>query len=398
MSPAFLQLVPFCVLLFLLQGLAALPWMIALSRQPAREQQWFLLKVVGAITLGGIVFASILQASSDPGVVGLWGRFYASVLFLQLGIDFFIVVFYLMLTFWSKAGGVALAAFQEGVRQPMFWLLTILGSAAMVISIVIPYFTFGEDTKMVKEITYALTMIFPAIFGVINSSISVSEEIEGRTAVTLLSKPVLRRDFLLGKFIGITLAAAFMTMFMSFSLVWVILAKTHYDHQPGLTTLPPDPTWLLDLISKTYGQTISGDLLKGVGMWVSDCGEALPGLMIGFGQVMTMVAISVALATRVPMVVNLAACLVIYLLGHLAPIVTEVSRPISGLVRFVAQLFELLLPGLAMFDVSTAIIREAPLDTVQYTVYTINVAIYALIYTAIAMLTGLILFEDRDVA
>lgn len=398
MSSSLLQLIPFSLALFFVQGLAALPWIVTLSKRRVRDQQGFLLKVVGGITLGGIVFPVLLEANSEPGIVGVWGRFYSSILTLQLGIDFFIFLFWGLLTVWPKGGAVALAAFQEGVRQPMFWLLTILGSLAMVVSIVIPYFTFGEDTKMVKEITYALTMMFPAIFGVITASISVSEEIEGRTAVTLLSKPVLRRDFLLGKFAGITLAAAFMTMFMSWSLVWVVLAKIHYDHQPGLTQLPPDALWVTDLVQRTYGQTISGDLLRGVGLWISDCMEALPGLVIGFGQVMTLTAISVALATRVPMVVNLAACLVVYLLGHLAPIMTEASRPIGGLVKFVAQLFEMLLPGLASFDVSTAIIREVPLDTHQYAIYTSNVFLYALIYTAIAMLAGLILFEDRDVA
>jgi ABC-type transport system involved in multi-copper enzyme maturation permease subunit len=396
MSASFVQLVPLSLALFLVQGVAALPWIILLSKNPVRANQGFLLKVVGGVTLSGLVFPFILEANSDAGIVALWGRFYASILAIQVGVDFFIIVFYGLLTFWSKAGAVALAAFQEGVRQPMFWLLTILGSLAMVVSIVIPYFTFGEDTKMVKEITYALTMMFPAIFGVITASISISEEIEGRTAVTLLSKPVLRRDFLLGKFIGISLAAAFMTMFLSYSLVWVVLAKTHYEFQPGLTTLPPDPTWLTDLVGKTYGTTSAGSLVRGVGLWISDCSEALPGLVIGFGQVMTLVAVSVALATRVPMVVNLGACLVVYLLGHLAPIVTEVSKPLGGLVRFVAQLFEMLLPGLAVFDVSTAIVREAPLDSQLYGIYTLNVGIYALIYTAIAMLVGLILFEDRD--
>jgi hypothetical protein len=398
MSASFMQLVPLCLLLFLVQGLAALPWIILLSKHPVRTQQGFLLKVVGGVTLSGLLFPFVLEANSDPGIVSLWGRFYGSVLALQVGVDFFIIVFYLLLTFWSKGGAVCLAAFQEGVRQPMFWLLTILGSLFMVVSIVIPYFTFGEETKMVVEIAYAITMMFPALFGVITASISVSEEIEGRTAVTLLSKPVLRRDFLLGKFLGITLAAAFMTMFLSYSLVWVILAKTHYELQPGVTTLPPDPQWLTDLISRTYGQTSAGNLVRGVGLWISDCGERLPGLMICFGQVMTLIAVSVAMATRVPMVVNLGACLVVYLLGNLAPIVTEVSKPIGGLVKFVAQLFEMLLPGLAVFDVSTAIIREAPLDSAQYAVYTLNVGLYALMYTAIAMLAGLILFEDRDVA
>jgi hypothetical protein len=397
MTSAFLQLLPFCLALFFVQGLAALPWMFALSRQTFRGQMPFYGKVIGIVTVCGLLFAFLLESNSDPGIVSLWGRFYMSILTLQVGFDLFIVTFYLLLTWWSKAGAVALAAFQEAVRQPMFWMLTVLSSLFMCVSIVVPYFTFGEDLKMVKEITYALTMLFPAIFGVISASISVSEEIEGRTAVTLLSKPVTRRDFIFGKFIGILLAATFMTMFMSWVLVWVVLAKTHYDHRPGIDQLPPDPAWLIDLVRNSYGANISGDLLKGLGLWARDLGEALPGLIIGFGQVMTLIAISVALATRVPMVVNITMCLVIYFLGHLAPIMTEVSVRLP-LVHFFAQLFELLLPGLPYFDVSTAVVRDVPLDPDRYARYTFSVAIYASIYTAIALLAGLILFEDRDVA
>ena len=397
MSAAFLQLIPFCLGLFLLQGLAVIPWLFALSRSTFREQLPFYGKVVGIVTGCGLIFAFLLQSNSDPGIVGLWGRVYASILTLQVGLDLFVLSFYLLLTFRSKAGAVSLAAFQEGVRQPMFWMLTIFGALAMLISIIIPYFTFGEDLKMVKELTYALTMMFPAIFGVISASISVSEEIEGRTAVTLLSKPVTRRDFIFGKFLGITLAAMMMTMLMSWILVWVVLAKTHYDHQPGLTQLPPDPLWLNSLIESTYGRNISGDLMRGVGLWIGDTGEALPGLIIGFGQVMTLIAVSVALATRMPMVVNIVMCFVIYLLGHLAPIMTEVSQKIA-LVHFFAQLFEVLLPALAEFDVSSAVVRDVPLDPARYALYTLNVALYAMMYTAIALLAGLILFEDRDVA
>ena len=391
-----MQLFPFCLVLFLLQGLAAVPWLMALSQRPFRQQLPFLLKVVGGVTAGGLLFAGILQANSDPVIVTLWGRFFASVFCFQLAIDLFVLAFYLLLNYWPKTGAVALAAFQEGVRQPMFWFLTVIGCLIMIVSIVIPYFTFGEDTKMVKELTFALTMMIPAVFGVLSASISVSEEIEGRTAVTLLSKPIKRRDFLFGKFIGITLAGMLMTTFMGWVLVWVVLAKFNYDLMPGITQIPPDPGWLTALIAKTFGSNLSGDLLRGIGLWISDNGEALPGLVIGFGQVMTLIAISVALATRMPMVVNVSLCLVVYFLGHLTPIMTEVSN--NPLIRFFAQLFALLLPGLDYFDVGPAIVREVPLDPERYTIYTMNVGLYALMYTAIAILVGLILFEDRDVA
>jgi ABC-type transport system involved in multi-copper enzyme maturation permease subunit len=391
------ELVVLCVGLFLLQGLAALPWLVALSRDPFRANAAYYGKVVGVVAACGLLFAFVLTSNTDAGIVTLWGRLYASILTLQIGIDLFVLVFYLMLTFWPKAGAVTLAAFQEAVRQPMFWMLTLLGAFAMVIAIVVPYFTFGEDLKMVKEITYALTMLFPAIFGVISASISVSEEIEGRTAVTLLSKPVTRRDFLFGKFIGIMLGGLFMTMLMGWSLIWVILAKTNYDFQPGITQATPDPEWLTAFVERNYGATTPGDLCRGIGLWGRDLGDALPGLVIGFGQVMTLIAVSVALATRVPMVVNVTMCMVIYFLGHLAPIMTEVSQRLA-LVNFLAKLFEVLLPGLANFDVSSAIIRDVPLDPERYAMYTLNVALYACTYTAIAILAGLILFEDRDVA
>ena len=207
MSSATLQLISLCLGLFLVQGLAAVPWLMAMSQRPIKEQLPFLVKIVAGVTAcGRAIFAFMVDANTETGTVNLWGRLYASILCFQIAVDLFVLAFFLLLTFQPKTGAVALAAFQEGVRQPMFWMLTIVGSLTMVVSIVIPYFTFGEDTKMVRELSYALTMMFPAIFGVLSASISVSEEIEGRTAVTLLSKPIKRREFLFGKFLGIMLA------------------------------------------------------------------------------------------------------------------------------------------------------------------------------------------------
>ena len=60
-----IQLMPLCMVLFLLQGLAALPWLRALSFDPFRARLSFYAKVVGITALGGIPFAFILQGNSD---------------------------------------------------------------------------------------------------------------------------------------------------------------------------------------------------------------------------------------------------------------------------------------------------------------------------------------------
>jgi len=85
---------------------------------------------------------------------------------------------------------VALAAFREGVRQSMFWLLVGLALLAMTLSPLIPYFTFGEDHLVNKENCYDAIMLVAVLFGALAASLFVSDEIEGRTAITLMSKPV----------------------------------------------------------------------------------------------------------------------------------------------------------------------------------------------------------------
>ena len=72
-----------------------------------------------------------------------------------------------------------------------FTLLAAL--SLMFVFILLPYFTFGEDLLMMTEIDYDVIMALAVVFGVFTASISISEEIEGRTAITLMSKPLSRR-------------------------------------------------------------------------------------------------------------------------------------------------------------------------------------------------------------
>jgi ABC-type transport system involved in multi-copper enzyme maturation permease subunit len=398
-----LTLVLACIGLLVLQAAAAVPWLLAVdwrNRQWLRQVKVWGSGLAGAVALG-VVWAYFLQEDGDARGIVRWGRFYMSVLHLQLAADFFVIVFWLLLTLWPKGAAVALAAFQEGVRQPMFWLLFGAALVMMLVSPFVPYFTFGEDFKMVKELCFAFTMLAPAVFAVVAASISVSEEIEGRTAVTLMSKPISRRQFLLGKFGGLLLAALFMTLLLGWFLVWVVVFKSWYDPSMPNTQealAQADPRWVIDVTSEWFPGTVLGYLARGIGFWINDAGVALPSLVIGFCQVMVLTAVAVALGTRVPMVVNIPVCVLVYFLGHLTPIMTEVTRTGYRLVFFMAQLFDTILPGLDLFDVGSAVIRDVPLPAGAYALYTFNVALYALTYTTIALLFGLILFEDRDLA
>jgi hypothetical protein len=98
---------------------------------------------------------------------------------------------------------------------------------------------------------------------------------------------------------------------------------------------------------------------------------------------------------------------VIFLLGHLAPVLTRVTVELKrqnpnntalDLVGFLTRLFETLLPSLDSFSMGPAIIRDTPIDITDFAYYTGSVFVYSILYTSIALLFGLILFEDRDLA
>ena len=116
---------------------------------------------------------------------------------------------------------------------------------------------------------------------------------------------------------------------------------------------------------------------------------------------------AVTLATRVPMVVNICIIVLLYILAHLAPVLVSIGQQfqanspgstVGQLVAFVAQLFDTLLPGLDFFKVGPTLISDAPPPAGPFWFYIGSVVGYAVLYSAIALLLGLIFFEDRDLA
>jgi hypothetical protein len=384
--------------LCLIQFLAALPWLCALDSagfwRQARKPLTWLMAIAGVLIAGGLL-TLLFRAIGDTERLQAAGQFFAALLQVQLTIDFFLLFFPMFTWVWPKGAAVALAAFREGVRQPMFWLLTFIALGAMVISPFLPYFTFGEDVKMVRELGYDTIMLIPVIFSVLAASISISDEIEGRTAITVMSKPITRREFLLGKFIGTLFAALFMTMILAWAFNGVVWFKLVFDRE----TIT-DPVWLDPLRSvwSTNLDASAVNFVLGAMVWLDHTIAIIPGVLLGFCQTMVLLAVAVALATRLPMVVNIVTCLLIFFLGHLTTVLVQLSAGKYALINFMAKFFDNVLPGLEYFDFGTILAHDQPFEQGPFFAYIGSVLLYASIYSVIALLFGLILFEDRDLA
>jgi hypothetical protein len=128
-----------------------------------------------------------------------------------------------------RVAAVASATTKEAIGQPVFTVAIVMGIALLLAFIVIPYNTFGEDVKMLKDSGLTLIKVLSLLVVVWTASISVAEEIEGRTALTVLSKPLARWQFVLGKFAGLALVATLVFLILG----GVLLAACKNVHERG---------------------------------------------------------------------------------------------------------------------------------------------------------------------
>jgi ABC-type transport system involved in multi-copper enzyme maturation permease subunit len=281
--------------------------------------------------------------------------------------------------------------FKQAVLQPVYGLLLLFGLAVIAIFTYLPFFTLGEDTRMFKAVCMDLILLLVLISTLLATSKSIFEEIEDRTMLTLMSKPIGRWQVLLGKYLGIVFAAG-LAILVLFLALWVAV---NY-RVPGDYMLRTKSLFAEDLKVLADNQNMHAAGL-------------IPGALLMWLQVSVLAAISVAISTRVSFVVNLPAVILIYLAGNMTRFIDAAVSQAGGLFKGIGFVLESILPFLSVFDqrqytvYSTVRLAGTQFANEPNGVYfsqmmttTGTAALYALFYIAAALLVGLISFQSRE--
>src|SRR4051794_27043355 len=190
--------------------------------------------------------------------------------------------------------------FLEAVVQPIYPLLLVIAAGILVIFGLLPFFTLGEDAVMYKAVGLDIVLLLVLIATLFATSKSIYEEIEDRTMLTLMSKPVHKWEVLIGKYLGIILAALLGVVVLGIVLTVSTWLRIPEDYMMSTRTI--DQASINRLRDPRY--------LQEAGL--------IPSLLLVWLQVCVLAAIGVALSTRFSLVVNLPAVILIYIAGNLA--------------------------------------------------------------------------------
>jgi ABC-type transport system involved in multi-copper enzyme maturation permease subunit len=345
--------------------------------------------------------------------------------------------------------------FTEAIRQPIFVVLLLLGIATLVINPALSAYSMESgsgDNKMLIDLGLSTVFLAGLLLAAFTATGVLSEEVTNRTVLTVVSKPVPRPVFILGKFLGVAgaIALAYYILSLGFLLSLrhgVMQTARHEFDQPVLLF-----SFLAALISVLvaawgnyfYRKVFNSTLVLSLGVaatvafllvlvigkgWTLQSpvtqfamhdgrmGQVVLGLIMVMEAVIVLTAVAIACSTRLGQVMTLMVCVGIFALGLVSNSFDdqvdrklEISRDLGLWASFGAvfatemswalklvfagiKALHLLVPNLQFLWPGEAI-------TQGYTIHFTNIAaltVYAALYTAAVLGVAVILFQRREV-
>jgi hypothetical protein len=243
---------------------------------------------------------------------------------------------------------------------------------------------------MYKSVSLDVILLFVLIATLFATSRSIYEEIEDRTMLTLMSKPVRRWEVLVGKYLGIIAAAL-----LAIAALGAVLMLATWLRIPGDYLLRPT--------------TLDDREARQLADWrVMHLAGLVPSLVLVWFQVSVLAAIGVALSTRFSLVVNLPTVILLYVAGNL----TRFLFPLEGrsaVVRVFANVISSVLPFLRVFDLRDKTVyspikiagtmfeqNPAAVDLSGIWIYVGIAAAYGVAYVVFALSAGMWSFRTRE--
>ena len=252
---------------------------------------------------------------------------------------------------------IAGAVFRESVRDRVPYSMVIFAALLMAASFLIAQLTAGQDMKIIKDLGLAALSLFGLMIAVFIGIGLVSKEVERKSVYGLLTKPVTRAEFILGKYAGlvVTLLVNLTVMTALFYAVLLYLTTTS-------GTAAADPRLLIAIV-------------------------------LIFAELMLVTAIALFFSTFASPLLAAMLTLGLWFAGHFNEDLRQFEKVVDvPAAAWLAKALYYVLPNLAPFDVKAEVVHGLPVAA-SHVAYTLA---YAAIYVSVLLLGSTAIFRQRD--
>ncbi len=252
-----------------------------------------------------------------------------------------------------KAWTIAINTFHESLRKRTLYILLVFALIVIGASKFFSFLTAEEELKMIKDVSFSTIEFFGALIAIFGALGAVSGEIEKRTIYTLLSKPITRTNFIVGKFIGQVLILLLNFILISLFFIGLLIFKKS----------PPDI-------------------------------ETFKTLLLIFLELILISSITLAVATFATDAFNIIFSFFLYIVGHLTSYGNQlIERTENFLLKGLGKILYTVVPNYENFNIRDKVVVGVPVSW-GYVGKTIS---YGIIYICIAVCIAIYFFNKREV-
>lgn len=249
----------------------------------------------------------------------------------------------------SRVLAIALNTFTQLVRMKVFYFLLIFSVLIIGANLLFLNFTFEQELKILQDVSFGAMTLFASIFSIVGTALLIPKDIEDRTLYTILTKPVPRFEYLIGKLLGILFLVAVSLVLMSILFFAVLYMRQHgiLAEETNQFRGQPTPEQLSSLKETIFSQGLRLELINGV---------IAVFLKASVAAAIALVVSTFASSTLFTIIVSL----VIYFIGHAQSMALDYYFPEGdmhgALQRFIAGIVAIIFPNLQMFNVVDGIV------------------------------------------
>ena len=318
-----------------------------------------------------------------------------------------------------KLFSIAKNTFIETIRQPVYAIIIAAAVFLLFLSPSLSMYTMDDDNKLLRELGLSTLFLAGLFIATFSASIAITEEIETKTILTTLSKPLSRYIFILGKFLGVIaaviLAHYLCTIAMLMTIRHGVMTTARDTHDITIIVSAAVIVGLTFVITAflnysydwkfTSTAVILGSIFATIAIvflvfidrdWKFNPAENKINLIDVYASILLLIALFVLTAaalmfsTRFNVLTTLSLCVGLFLLG----LVSDYVFGRLANAHLWAKIGKIIIPSLQVFWISDAIYEKTCTISASYIV---SCGIYGLIYTAAFILIAIALFEHRQV-
>jgi ABC-type transport system involved in multi-copper enzyme maturation permease subunit len=246
---------------------------------------------------------------------------------------------------------IASNTFREAIRDRILYLLLVFALFFIGFSQILSLLTVGSEEKIIKDLGLASISLFGVLTAIFSGVSLVSKEIERRTIYTIVSKPIHRYQFILGKYFGLVLTLLVNAAVMTFWFYLILTFKGFADPR----------------------------LLLAVGMI--------------FLELLLITALAIFFSSFTTPILSTLFTLSLYLVGHLSWSLNLLRERITGTAgKAVCRALYFILPNLEVFNIKGEVVHGSSLPPLQ----PLWALLYLLGYGGVVLTLACLIFQRKD--